>query len=230
MEDKDCTGTSVSCYDPGALCSCAKTCSNECKPFHKKKIHFQKVKNFELTITEGQFYLASHTSFRIFSDDLIGIKMQDARLAHRKLHPGETPDYKIEMSSDIMTVFDASKFVPIEDRKFYVRLIVSEPLTFTMPHVYENSGNFLIKFLLKNTFREKDKEKEIRRDNYISIQSSISKMRLLVTPPNAPVGQKIDINVQLSKGSNIKLIWDYGDGNQVTDHISSKFSSGSVAQ
>lgn len=184
-------------------------------------MQYRIVKNFALTITEGQFYLASHSSFRLFSDDLIGMKMQDAQLAHRMLRAGETPDYMIEMTDDTMKVFDSEKFQPITDRKYYMRLIVSEPLTFTMPHVYENSGHFLIKFLVKNSFDGLN-NKEIRRDNYISIQSSISKMRLLVSPGNAPVGKKVDINVQMSKGSNIKLIWDYGDGNQVIDHISSK--------
>src|SRR5699024_1968568 len=95
---KDCTGTSVSCFEPGALCACSKTCSNECKPFHKKRVQYRIVKKFDLTITEGQFYLTSRSSFRLFSDDLIGMKMQDARLAYRKLRPGETPDYKIEMT------------------------------------------------------------------------------------------------------------------------------------
>lgn len=209
----------MSCFEPGALCSCSKTCSNECKPFYKKKAQYKIVKKFDLTITEGQFYLTSRSSFRLFSDDLIGMKMQDARLAHRNLYPGESQDYKIEMSSDTVSVFESDKFIPIEDRKYYIRLIVSEPLTFTMPHVYDNSGTYLIKLMLKNEFAEK----EIRRDILVSIQSTISKMRLLVTPPNAAVGQKVDLIGQLNKGSNIKLTWDYGDGNTpVTDHISSK--------
>jgi len=183
-------------------------------------VQYRIVKKFDLTITEGQFYLESRSSFRLFSDDLIGMKMQDAQLAYRRLRPGENKDYKIEMLSDSVNVFESDKFHPLDDRKYYVRLIISEPLSFTMPHVYESSGQFLIKFMTKNNFSEK----EVRRDNYISIQSTISKMRLLVSPPNAAVGQKVDINVQLSKGSNIKLIWDYGDGNQMTDHIPGGYS------
>src|SRR6218665_1410235 len=127
--------------------------------------------------------------------------MTTAHLAYRTLRPNEQPDFKVEMESDTMTGFDSQKFQPIPERKHYIRLIVSEPLTFSMPHVYETGGNFMVKFGVKNEFSEQ----EIRRDAYVSIQSTISKMRLLVSPGNAAVGQRVDINVQLSKGSNVKL-------------------------
>lgn len=194
-------------------------CNNECQPFNRKNIQYRIVKKFDLLITEGQFYLTSRSSFRLFSDDLVGFKMENAQLAYRSLREGEQPDYKIEMGSNTIEVFESNKFQPITDRKFYIRLLVSEPLTLTMNHVYVNSGTFPIRFLARNTFSSK----EVKRDNYISIQSTISKMRFLVNPPNAAVGQKVEINAQLNKGSNIKLIWDYGDGKQETDNIPSEY-------
>lgn len=166
-------------------------------------------------ITEGQFYLESYSSFRLFSDDLVGLKVKDAQLAYRSLRAEEIPDFKIEITSDTLTTFDSEKFQPILDRKLYFRLIVSEPLTFTMPHVYENGGHFGIRFVAKSAFSPS----EVRRDHTISIQSTISKMRLLVTPPNVAVDANVDINVQLSKGSNVRIVWDYGDGNQAFDQI-----------
>lgn len=183
-----------------------------------KNIQYKIVKTFDLLITEGQFYLTSRSSFRLFSDDLVGIQTENAQLAYRELRKGEVPDYKIEKSSDSIDVFESNKFRPIEDRKYFIRLIVSEPLTFTMRHSYENSGHFPIRFMAKNAFNSR----EVKRDNYISIQSTISKMRFLVNPPNAAVDQKVDISVQLNKGSNIKLLWDYGDDNQEVEDIPSK--------
>lgn len=175
---------------------------------------YQIVKKFELLITEGQFYLKSLSSFKLYYDDLIGMKVKDAQLAYRELRSGELPDYRIELTSDTTTTFDVTQFTPM-DRKHYIRLVVSEPLTFSMSYIYENNGHYNIKFIAKNSFMED----EVKRDHTISIQSTISKMRLVVTPPNAAVDSKININVQLTKGSNVKLLWDMGDGSQFTDHV-----------
>ncbi|OTF72322.1 hypothetical protein BLA29_010389 [Euroglyphus maynei] len=154
--------------------------------------------------------------------------MRDAQLAYRQYRPGfDEPDFKFTMTDDQATaVFDSTKFKRIDDRKYYLRLIVSEPLTFTMPHVYSQSGRYPIKFELSNEF---DQDESITRTNFVSVQSTISKMRLTVKPPNAAVAKKVDIVVQLSKGSNIQLEWDFGDGNQTTEHIARKSLSLSLS-
>lgn len=182
------------------------------------------IKTFDLAITDGPFHLKSLTSFRLLSDDLIAFRMRDAQLAYREYIPGlDEPDFKFTMTDDqTATIFDSTKFKRIVDRKYYLRLIVSEPLTFTMPHVYSHSGRYPIKFELRNEF-DNDNNEMITRTNFVSVQSTISKMRLTVKPPNSAVGKKVDIVVQLSKGSNIQLEWDFGDGNQTTEHIASMY-------
>jgi hypothetical protein len=50
-------------------------------------------------------------------------------------------------------------------------------------------------------------------------------MRLTVSPPNVAVDQKVDITIQLNRGSNIKVLWDFGDGTIINDQIPSKIYS-----
>lgn len=175
------------------------------------------MKTFDLSINEGIFYLKSQSSFRILPDDLVAFRMQDAQLAYRDFLPGDQPDYKLQLNEPNPQLFDSKMFKTINTRKYYLRLIVSEPLEFTIPHFYEQSGHYPIKFLLKNEFDSKT----VNRTSPISVQSIISKMRLTIKPPNTAVGKKINIVAQLNKGSNIQLIWDYGDGNQTTEFIPS---------
>lgn len=215
-DEQDCLGTVLSCFEPSALCSSSKKCNSDCQHFHKKSQQYQLIKTFDLAITDGPFYLKSFSSFKLLSDDLIAFRMRDAQLAYRQYRPGEEPDFKFQMTDDQATVFDSTKFKRIDDRKYLIRLIVSEPLTFTMPHVYSQSGRYPIKFEFSNEFDQNDL---ITRTNFVSVQSIISKMRLTVKPPNTAVAKKVDIVVQLSKGSNIQLEWDFGDGNQTSEHI-----------
>ncbi|CAG2103799.1 unnamed protein product, partial [Medioppia subpectinata] len=208
-------GHGITCFEPSALCVLNKGCSDNCQPFPPKKTSYSIVKTFTLTITEGHFYLQSTSSFRMLAGDVLAIRSDGAQLAHRAPKKGETPDYITDHSADGVTAFSSDAFREVKQMKHLIRAIVSEPLALTVPHEYEESGRYGIRLALKNRWTAA----AITRESSINIQSTISKMRLTVMPPDTPVDQRVDITIQLNKGSNIKVLWDFGDGNTVTDQI-----------
>jgi hypothetical protein len=221
QEGSDCSGQSISCFEPSALCVSNKGCSDSCMSFPNNKADYGVVKNFSLTITEGHFYLKTASRFRMIAGDLIAIRSEGAQLAHRLAKKNEILDYKYEQTSDNATTLSSEKFKAIKGIKHLIRIVVSEPLELTVPHQYEESGQYGIKLFLKNDWSPK----EITRESSVNIQSTISKMRLTVSPPNVAVDQKVDITIQLNRGSNIKVLWDFGDGTIINDQIPSKIYS-----
>jgi hypothetical protein len=212
-EGAECSGHGITCFEPSALCVLNKGCSDSCHPFPPQKTSYSIVKTFTLTITEGHFYLKSSSSFRMTAGDVLAIRSDDAQLAHRPVKSGETPDYITEHTGD--GPISSDNFREVKEVKHFIRAIVSEPLALTVPHEYVDSGHYGIKLSVKNRWTPED----ITRESSINIQSTISKMRLTVNPPDASVDQRVDITIQLNKGSNIKVLWDFGDGTVVTDQI-----------
>ena len=173
------------------------------------------MKKFSLTITEGHYYLKSISSFRLIAGDVLAVRSDGAQLAQRLIRPYEPKDYITEQTDNSLTTFSSDTFKEVKEVKHLIRLVVSEPLLLTIPHEYQESGHYGIKLSVKSDWSQKD----VSRESSINIQSTISKMRLTVVPPDASVDQKVDITIQLNKGSNIKVMWDFGDGTVVNDHI-----------
>ncbi|UXI14440.1 hypothetical protein NH340_JMT00383 [Sarcoptes scabiei] len=157
----------------------------------------------------------------MLSDDLIAFRTQGASLGYRRPKSIEVPDYRYRFDDTNQNIseFYSSKFQKLSDRKHFLRLIVSEPLMFSMTHSYNQSGQYQIKFMVKNEFDDD----QINRIQAINVQSTISKMRLTVKPTSVAVGKNVNVVVQLSKGSNIELQWDFGDGNRSIEHIERKY-------
>ena len=155
----------------------------------------------------------------MITGDVMAVRSDGAQLAQRKIRSNEPTDFIAEQTDNTVTTFSSENFKEVKELKHLIRVIVSEPLSLTIPHEYDESGHYGIKLLLNNDWTKTD----IQRESSINIQSTISKMRLTVTPPDAAVDQKVEITIQLNKGSNIKVMWDFGDGTVINDQIPSKY-------
>ena len=151
----------------------------------------------------------------MIAGDVLAIRSNGGQMAQRKARPGELPDYVTQSADTSMTTFPSDNFKEVKDNKYLLNLVVSDPLVLTIPHEYYESGHYGITLKVKNDWTKAD----IKRESSINIQSTISKMRLTVTPPDAAVDQKVEITIQLNKGSNIKVTWDFGDGTIINDQI-----------
>lgn len=220
QDGAECLGKDIACFEPAALCAGSGMCSDSCTSFPLPRTQYTVVKTFKLTITEGHFHLKANSAFRMLPGDIVAIKSKGGQLAFRETLPREMSDYKISELENPNT-FAAEKFQKLDKTKHLIRLVLSEPLALTIPHEFEESGHYQIKLSLTNEWSPHD----IRRARSINIQSTISKIRLVVNPQNAAVRQRVDISIQLSRGSNIKILWDFGDGTTTEDHILSSYNN-----
>lgn len=221
-EGQDCSDSSITCFEPSALCAAKKDCSDSCSDFrHDSKAQYQLDQQLTLTITENHFFQKPKEQIQVVDSNLIVIKSKGGKIAHRNTKAGEKPDSKVTKIGEKFIGFAMSQVKDVKDTKHLLRIIISEPIELVVPHEYTESGHYKISMSINNLWSKE----AISYDNDISVQSSISNIKLTVNPQNAAVDQKVDVIIQLTKGSNIKVSWDYGDGQIDQEEILSKSNS-----
>lgn len=225
-KESECIETSISCAEESSLCTLNKGCSNECINFPPNKVQYYILTRFLVTIkdqTGNHFYLESGESGskKIRPGDLIAIQSRGTQIAHRLAAKHEFPDFKTEglklkeeLSKDSKLLFASDKFREIKGVKHLIRIILSEPLVLTIPHRYTETHSFLSKITISDEWNEM-----FDIESIVKIESAVTKLKLSTNTEFAIVGTNVNFSVNIYKGSSLKLMLDFGDGNVIRDEI-----------
>ncbi|RWS31890.1 polycystic kidney disease protein 1-like protein 2-like protein [Leptotrombidium deliense] len=200
------------CSTQSRIAKCPQNSKNDgCKHIYPQ---YKRVRRIKVTSTRGYFFVRLMRPRIVKPGDLITFESYGGIIATKNTEANETADLtlnietKEEEKENLLKQINSQQIVFKSGKKFLISVYMNEEKIIPFPHSYSENRMYNTKFMIASKWAESN----YTLQQNVNVEKSIGKLKLRTIPPNAIIGSKVDVILQMTGGSNVGFFWNFGDG------------------
>ncbi|CAL1295575.1 unnamed protein product, partial [Larinioides sclopetarius] len=201
------------CSKEDSFCAQLHTCTStkilKC-PHHRlnKVLEFEIVHIIQITVETGHQYVTLTDTPEVLPGDIIGFISTMAKVAYRKPYLKEDPDLGA-ITFDVKETVIPQEILTSTQKLHYFQAIVNNPIELGVQYLFNKKiGMHDVVMKLSNKFSTIP----VIRKQEVDSQRPLSGLKLSVTPPDVSTTEQVVIEIKISGGTFVDVVWEFGDG------------------
>ncbi|GIY29651.1 polycystic kidney disease protein 1-like 2 [Caerostris darwini] len=201
------------CSKEDSFCAQLMTCTSnkiiKC-PHHRlnKVLEFEIVHVIQITVEIGHQYVTLTDTPEVLPGDIIGFISTMAKVSYRKPYPKEEPDLGA-VTFDMQETVIPQEIITNTQKVHYLQAIVNNPIELGVQYLFnKKTGMHDVVMKLSNKFSTSP----VIRKQEVDSQRPLAGLKLSVNPPDVSTTEQVTIEIKISGGTFVDVIWEFGDG------------------
>ncbi|XP_064478806.1 uncharacterized protein LOC135392080 [Ornithodoros turicata] len=207
-------GNNVTCPDGEYLCSQEVSClrSDQCPKRNVYSI-YKVIETVSIVVVKGYFVFQLPNPIAVVPGDILGFTTSGGRLAYRRTLNGEQADLikRNVLKGQAVRTDDLLE----NEQRFYIGALLYTAVNLTYDYKYLVPGAYEFRVGVRN----KHHDTLVRKMADVSSQEKLTAFRLDVSRNQVPTGTEVEIIARMFGGSDITMVWSFGDGHTTTQIV-----------